>query len=312
MPATEPDGSGPVGELFRYQLYGMSVETEEPIPGITETHGGGAVVRVRFGRTPEALVNPLVHDQFIQITKDEYLLAIAGHLRLHVSPTDEITVERVPGGHSFLVWTYVLGVGLSVIGLRRGYIPLHAASIEACGGCVALAGSSGAGKSTLSASMTQLGHVLLSDDLCLAQPQPQGPPLAGSGLRETRLLDDAADLLDVDHASRFDTLPSKAKAIYRFAQTPPALLPLRRIYVLGFSGPDAPPGIYPLKGVEALQAVLSVLRLRLKFLTFGLPRQSFESVAAVTDTVAIYRFIRPHDHALLPQWSRRLSEHLAA
>jgi hypothetical protein len=295
----------------RYSLFGLSFATDRPIPGLAEDEGSdGATVTVAFAPVPNAIHDPSYCDDTVQASATEYLFAYPGYLRLYVDGTTKITVEPLVACDPSRMWTFVLGICASIIGFRHGFIPLHAAAVQGHDGCVALAGNSGAGKSTLAASLCDRGFTLHAEDLCLIQPAAQ--PQVGSGIRELRLWDDAAEALDWTHRVCCATEPGMPKSVYRLTQAPPALLPLKRVYALEFHDEDVPEGIHRVHGVDALQTLMACLRMRPGLLSVGAREQTFASLASISNTTEVYRFVRPHDRHQLQAWSERLANHIAA
>lgn len=313
MELTEPTGpSEVVRPPYYYRLFGMPFATPEPVPGVVETAAEAGAVRVRFGDVPDEIDNPAYRDDAVQASASEYLFANPSGVRLYIRGDHEITLEPDRQVERALRWMLIFGIGASVAGLRRGFVPLHASAVEACGGCVALAGQSGFGKSTLAASLVSLGYPLFADDLCLIQPGGAQGPLVGAGLRESRLCDDAVDALDwVDHAP-VASHRGPDKHVYRFTHDTPSLLPLKRIYVLDYAREDWPAGIHRLRGIESLQAVIGCLRMRLGMLNVGDRERTFAALAAVCGAAEVYRFVRPCELAALRDWTRHLANHFSA
>jgi hypothetical protein len=299
-------------QTYCYVLFGVLFETDEPIPGLAGASGNGRAVRLRFGAVPQAIAKPDYEDASVQASATEYLFSCPGLLRLYVNPAAEIVVERQQGCDPLRLWTLVLGIGASIAGFRKGYVPLHAAALEACGGCIALAGQENFGKSTLAAALNGLGFTLHADDLCLIQPAASGPPLVGAGVREIRLRADAVEELGWSGRQAYAAIPAIGKTVYRLAATPPSLLPLKRIYVLQYADEENPPGIHRCEGVEAMQALIGCLRLRMGLLAVGARQKTFESLASISSAVEVYRFVRPFDRVQLHVWSELLAVHLTS
>ena len=298
---------------YRYELFGLSLESAIAIPGLAEAEGrnGACSIQINFDRTPESITNPDYVDETVQASASEYLFSYPGMLRLYVNGDRNIVVERFNECDSARMWTLILGVGSSIIGFRRGFVPLHASAVKGNDGCIALAGQSGFGKSTLAASLANFGYPLHADDLCLIQPGVNSVLEVGGGVRELRLWDDAVEILDWSAHKPFATIPEMPKSVYRLTQEPVSLLPLRRIYALAFDDESTPSGIHKVTGVEAMQTLIGCLRMRLGLLPIGPRQRTFESLAAISREIEIYRFVRPRDRNQLWDWSERLASHFA-
>jgi hypothetical protein len=294
-----------------YDLFGLTFESAERIPGLAlagVSHCNNAI-RIEFGPVPKSIENIEFEDDTVQASGSEYLFAYPGVLRLYVEQDRRIVVERMEACDTVKLWTLVLGIGTSITGFRRGYIPIHASSILTDKGCIAFAGQTGAGKSTSAALLIDRGFELFADDLCLVQWDEAARAIVGRGVPELRLWDDAVAALDWTDIEPFAVQPNVKKSVFRRAAPQERFGNLRRIYVLEFTREDAAPGIHRLAGVDALQALIGCLRLRLGLLQTGASQRTFERLAAIGDKVEIFRFVRPLDYRQSSYWFDRLIEH---
>ena len=296
---------------YRHGLFGLAFESDEAIPGLcaSSTMSDAAPVRIAFGPVPRALDYIEYEDATVQANASEYLFTYPDVLRLCIQRDTGIVVERLDRCDPVRLWTLVLGVGASIAGFWRGFVPLHASAVVCGGKCIALAGQSGFGKSTVAASLSSLGFTVHADDLCLAQPR-DGGFVVGSGVAELRLWDDAAQFLNY-HAP-YAKVPEIAKSVFRLPAARPVCLPLERLYALEFADQAEAPGIYRVTGVAALQLLVGHLRMRLGLLAVGDRRVAFETLAAISERVEIYRFVRPQRLAELMHWSERLASHMTS
>jgi hypothetical protein len=294
-----------------YDLFGLNFRTAIPIPGVepaataAEEH---AAIRIDFGPAPPSIPAPSYEDGNVQVTGDEYLFHYPGLVRLYVQGSTRIVVEAAPDADPVKLWTITLGVGASIAGFRRGYVPIHASAIFTPRGCLAFAGQSGAGKSTTAAWLIRLGYPLHADDLCLADLSGNDVTV-GRGIQELRLWDESIQALGWEDVQPFAVMPDVPKSVFRWAARSPRLGKLRRIYVLEFAGEGAEPGIYAMTGVEALQALIDCLRLRPRILSTGLAERTFEHLTQLCRKVEMFRFVRPLDVRASERWAHCLVEH---
>lgn len=298
----------------RYLLFGLTFHSAESVPGLVEVGADNDArpVTIEFGRVPDSIADPSYQDENVQASATEYLFTYCSLLRMYVAGDSRILVERLEECDQVRLWTLVLGAGSSIIGFRRGLVPLHASSVRVGDGCMALAGQTGFGKSTLAASLTDLGYTLHADDLCLLQPGDSDTVMVGGGIQEFRLWDDAVQTLAWNERKVFARMPNIAKSVFRQPQPAPSSLPLRRIYALEFADQAVAPGIYRIEGVAALQTLIWCLRIRLGLLTVGEQERTFETLTKVSRRVEMFRFVRPLDSKQLRPWSERLVSHMTA
>lgn len=321
-PVLDRDRQTP-SRMHRYQVFGLALDSPERIPGLNVVEYSADAphtVRIEFGKVPSFIANPEFENESVQANASEYLFSYPGLLRMYAEGSERIVVEREATCDTVRLWTLILGAGISIAGFRRGWVPLHASAVEADGSCVALAGQSGFGKSTLAASLAKAGYPLHAEDLCLIQPGTAGTPMVGAGVKELRLWDDAVKMLGWTEQEPVAIIPDTTKAVYDVPRQSPSysassrgdspLLPLRRVYILGFADESNPTGIDRLHGVAALQALIQMLRVR-KELLLSNPRQhTFEQLAAIAQSVEVFRFVRPFDPAQIDAWTERLAAHI--
>ena len=302
-------------QCHRYGLYGLLLETPQPIPGLApcsdlSPESMEQPVQIAFGPVPKALACPEYQDVAVQATGTAYLFSFPGVLRLFIEHGARITVEPVEDCDPVLMWTLILGAGTSVVGFQRGHVPLHASAIQTGAGCFAFAGPSARGKSTLAGALIERGFAFHADDLCLTSPQPAGGFRVGRGVPVLRLWDDAVDILGWAERTPVATFPNMPKSVYRQDWAEHAEQPLRRIYVLEFADAANPPGFYPVRGVDALQTLLTCLRMRIGLLSTGDTARNFERLTAIVREVEMVRFVRPNDKDQLHDWTERLADHI--
>ena len=157
-----------------YQLYGLSLSSQWPLPYPPGTGRGLASVELRqasaaFFSRGSAMVGP------------EYELAWCHHqvlddgsiyLRwsdlfefLVVNDGKQVFTHPLRGASLEAFHSYLLGPALSFALLKLGIEPLHATTIVVDGGAVSFLGNCGYGKSSLAAAFLEQGDPVLTDDL---------------------------------------------------------------------------------------------------------------------------------------------------
>jgi hypothetical protein len=139
------------------------------------SQAGIRAVDIRLGPVPTSIPGAIV-DSTCQVAPAEYLLDIAGTARYYVRDGNQVRLEIAPGAPIANVSTYLLGSVFGVLCHQNGMLPLHASAIESAGLVTAFLGHSGAGKSTLAACLLRRGHRIVSDDICLLEPDSPASP----------------------------------------------------------------------------------------------------------------------------------------
>jgi hypothetical protein len=162
---------------------------------------------------------------------------------------EAIVIDPVPGADERLLRQFVLGPGLALILVQRGYPTLHASAVEVDGVAVALLGPAGCGKSTTAAALHARGHRLVADD-ALAIEWAGSSPMVIPGFPCIKLWPEAARSLGVPDEAMTMLYPHLDKRAWpvngNFATD---RVPLRRVYVLA-DGPEVE--IEPLRPAEAV------------------------------------------------------------
>jgi hypothetical protein len=304
--AGKSSGSGP----FPYEAFGLGFRSSEPIPGAFPAEPRqGTGIEICTGRIPDAIPQPEYADATVQINDRECLITLP-EARLHIDREERVVVERTCSVQSAAFWGPVLSTAVSIIGLRRGDIPLHASVVVGNGVPVALAGPSGAGKSTTAAALICAGYHPHADDLCLLQMGFPNAVMVGSGLPEVRLWDDAASELGWPGHDRTTLVAGIPKAQYRLSLISARTVALRRIYALEFATDSTHHGIRRLSGFDAMVALTSCLRLRNSLLTKLSRLRVFEGFARISREVDVFRFSRPFGRQTIKSSISLLQEHM--
>lgn len=220
--------------MIRYSAYGLSIESDIPLPELCLSNSNVDHPDVRVvskelvaGEAPDNRLyyRPSGADRVIILWPGLGLLEALGGQTLNYLPPATDTPR--------LVWRLFLACqGLGVILQQRGQLVLHASAVAHEGKVALFIGTHGAGKSTMAAAACASGWQLLSDDVTTVTPVAPGflvQPAFGSmrikrAIRSHFSLDAPVEgeLIEGTHkvlcnmSSRFQTQP----------------LPLGRIYVL--------------------------------------------------------------------------------
>lgn len=243
----EPSGpsSEPAGWRFRRvppdDLLGAGDEPPYAAPRcFGECHGGGVTAYARQTRAGIAIEKPGVGTFLV---RDDG----AG-----------VGVSPAPGADERALGLALVGEIASVLLHRRGYLCLHASAVVAGRGGVGFLAPAGGGKSTLAAIFVRHGAPLLTDDL-LALRTDSTPVTATPSLPVMKLWDATVEqALAIKHELPTVSVSHTKKLLslggaYALAS---GTVPLRALYVLDRADAASDIGIWPLKGSDALAALL--------------------------------------------------------
>jgi hypothetical protein len=235
-----------------YELFGLTVRSEIPLPELFEGRGDPDVV---VG--PGEVITPDPDTPGLSMQPEGALLWIPEVGRYLIRQGREILVDPLPGVSDRNIRLFLLGSAFGAILHQRGLLPLHANAIELDGRAVAFMGHSGAGKSTMAAWFLDRGCRVLADDVCVVANGPDGRPLAQPGIPRLRLWREAIEESGRtvgDYELAFDKLDKFNVPTLRPAVGGP--LPLSHVYLLE-KAEAGEAEIRRLQGVEAIDALIA-------------------------------------------------------
>lgn len=166
---------------MRYLLYGLSVEADHPLPGLSPSPAAGAPdVTMRLGAPPAApppIETPWYASPRAAPAGDPTLVvtrSVDGGYRLRYADGIEFSIDRAgtrvdaswPGGQTLEdAATYLLGSVCGFVLRLRGVTSLHASAVAIGDRAIAVTGPAGAGKSTTAAAFAARGFPVLADDV---------------------------------------------------------------------------------------------------------------------------------------------------
>jgi hypothetical protein len=292
--------------VFSYSAYGLIISSELALPELVPAEGT-ADLTIRFAELERTNPGTSVSG-YIQATAEAVHLFWKEAGTFLVRGGREILIDSAAGIDERVLRLVVLGPGLGALLYQRGWLTLHASSVDVRGEAVAFMGEKGEGKSTMAAAMCAEGHHLLADDITAVQVTGTDDPSVYPGYPQLKLWPDAVASLGEDPDSLPRLVPIMQKrtrrVIREFAVQP---LPLRRIYVLG--GGDCP----EIRSLPPQEALVELIRH-----TYG--RELFRDVetsshflrcTSVVNTVPANSLKRPYSLSRLSDLVRLVEEDLA-
>lgn len=232
---------------FAHTVFGLSVESEIPLPELPAGEGHGEVC-IHLAAPGELGPLPGGPSACLGLTRQEALLYLQRIGLFKISAGREVRVAPAEGVPEGLLRLALLGPVMGALLFQRGRLALHASAVAAAGGAVAFLGISGLGKSSLAAALCRRGCSLLADDIAALDLDGRrihvlpGPP-------RIKIAPAVAACLGIE-ACQLSRLDFEAGDLTWFlpARSSKSSLPLKRIYVLGEG--DGP-GVTPLSSQEA-------------------------------------------------------------
>jgi hypothetical protein len=286
-----------VAETFDYQLFGLRIRSEVPLPELFPAKGAGAP-DVTIRRCPL----PGGNKPGLSEGRDELLLTVPDVGRYRIHSGREILVDPEAGVPDRNIRLFLLGSAFGALLHQRGMQPLHANAVEMGGKAVAFMGESGAGKSTLAAWFHDRGFRVIADDVCVVEFAANGQAVAMPGVPRLRLWEDTlaatgrkADAFEPSYLTDQNEKYDVPICLESIAQEP---LEIAAIFEIN-RGPST--RIERLTGVEAAQSVYAHTYRGAFVETVGGAEQFWVSAVKLVRTVPIYRLERLWDLAAMDE-----------
>ena len=294
--------------MTAYTAFGLQIDSEVPLPGLLPGSNRAPDVHVRYGSVPADLTDPVEKRPYFhaifQAKPDNFLLTVPDVARYLVVKGEEISIERASNCRDDYLPLYLLGSAFGALLHQRGFLVMHASSIQTSRGAVLFVGHSGHGKSTLLAALIRRGYTMLSDDVTAIMVQSDSGPVAFGSYPRLRLSAEAAARLDypVEGLQRIRDAGKYLVPVNRFCASP---VPVHAIYTLGI---HAEPNIR-LESITTAQrfALLGANTYRYAFLKgLGLRQAHFHAATRLAKAVHIGSIARPASPFLLDELVDRL------
>ena len=219
---------------MQYQAYGLVLDSEFALPELYPAEGT-ADVCIRFGKVEQ-------RPQDLDADGNAFWCDGEGRSACHyrqgtgwvsVTGGSTIVVEPEDNRDPALLRLAILGPGMALALMQRGFFTFHASAVAISGSGVAFLGRHAAGKSTMAATLHTRGHALVTDDVTVLN-DIDGDIHVVPSFPQVKLWANAAENLGLEAGTMPRVHPDFDKYAWRpesgWASIP---IPLHRLYVLG-------------------------------------------------------------------------------
>ena len=301
--------SQPIGELYKYEAYGLTIQSEFQLPELIPGEDQAEVI-IRRGRIDHLPPDVLTDYSYYDANEKGIFLAWEGVGAFHIRNGNEMIVEALPGVEDRIIRLFILGTALAMLlHQRKNMVVLHASVVAMSGKAVAFVGEKGAGKSTLAGTLNMRGHHLIADDI-LAINTCASKVEALNGFPHLKLWPDSVETLGFSPESLPKIRPELDKRSFRLKSGfSPKPLPLKGIYVLEDGTDMAIEKLQPQKALLALMPHWYGARFGMDFLQNLGILNHFQQCTKLVDSTPIYQLIRPRSLKGLSKVARRIESH---
>lgn len=284
--------------LFQYTCWGLRICSELPCPELL-SGSGDADAYIRLGRTPAELNAVNIKGACFEVSREQFLLKVAGVANYWVKQGREIVVEPFASAESKEVRLFLLGSAFGALLHQRGLPPFHGSAVAMGDKAVLFVGPSASGKSTLCAELCRRGHSFLADDVCVLRLENSLPPSVLPAYPQTKLWADALTVLERDKKDLRRVRANMEKYALPLGDSfCPTDLPLAAVFILKSSNEDSIE-IEPITGQDKFIA-LNNNTYRLRFLE-GLGDKSahYRTCASIARHARVVSVRRPREPFML-------------
>lgn len=300
-----------------YRLYGLTIASDDLLPGVTSAVHGEVDVRVRCVSSSKP--SPSFSNWFMHwhLPRGELWLSFAkmdGNYLLRFNELADFLIKdngneiicmpsvKTPSetiNHLLLDQVIPLVINL------RGGEALHASAVLLPQGVVAFAGPAGSGKSTLAGGFLVFGYRHVSDD-CLTLLEKNQDVYAIPAYPGLRLWDDALSHLFGDNGTHESVAHYTDKRRFnlekRLAAHCTEPKPLRRLYVIADLSELEGKTDIVIERLSSRDSFMALVRcaFRLDITDNNMLRRQFHFLERVASTVSVRRLVYPRDFRLLP------------
>jgi hypothetical protein len=294
-----------------YMLCGWHTRCDLDVCGANEIATDPANIDVRIVVASERSPLPEFHGKFlIRHSLNRSLIGIRNVAGFEISMGRRIRIWPSLGSTRKDIEVYLFGVVWASLCHQRKTLPLHSSAVLTKNGIVGFLGNSGSGKSSLAAFMTKTGLNFVADDILpirFAQTEPGAWPY----LRRMKLRRDSIDDLSFTAAEIVSARLDKNKYfVFPTDSAADEWAALNRLYVLELDQRDEGITIEPLKGADAVRAIVD------HTYQYNFVRETrrlgehLESCALVASQVPVYRVRRPGGRSMGPELGLSILAHI--
>ena len=294
--------------MYYYKLYGLTVASGLIIPdagGSELTQApGSADVTVALSPVPKDFARDentvsLTAEWFYSVPDPQlfYMHCRGFDFEISDGRTVKVDTNGLDINGTGLI-TYILGSAFGVVGIQRGFVPIHGAAVAVGDAAAIITGFSGSGKSAVLSALMREGYRYLADDVSMVETEG-GVPFVFPSYPQRKIAAATARELgeDISGAEPINEDGRDKYAVRKASEWVDKKLPLACIVALtpveDKGEGETAAEIRRVTGHASLGVVLNN-QYRPQFIaSIGTPPQRMKRLLDITSSVRIYRAIRP-------------------
>jgi hypothetical protein len=286
-----------IDKMYRYRAFGLRIASSVELAGpVADDEGGAPDLVIEAGSIDYPLPPPGTGGSFDYTAPGGTVMLWPGMAGFRIVGPHHVLLEKYSDASDKLLVFAILGPVMAwVLHLRKLFL-MHSSAVVIGGKSVCFVGDKMAGKSTTAASFVRAGHLLVTDDLLVVDPD--GPPDSAvrPGYPQVKLTEAAASSLSLENATPLPLVLEQAEKrqhlLRDFHDRP---LALGHVFVLERAGTQ--PEIVELTFAERI-AVLTRYNYVVRFAAAPFSQEErarhFSQCARIAERTRVARLRVPH------------------
>jgi energy-coupling factor transporter ATP-binding protein EcfA2 len=281
--------------MYHYTAFGFNIASEIEFPQLFISENSKTIdVHIRIGTSPKMLPEGKTANPELWITPSKYLIHFKDVAWYYAENGNLIIVDSYPDADIKSLRLYLLCNAMAAIIHQRKLIPLHASGIINRNGVVLIAGQSGIGKSTTIKALTQKGHKIFSDDVCVLKSQRK-KILAIPSYPMMKLWENTFELLQLgstneEHKLKYDM---NKYGVFFHDEFISKWKPVMKIFNIEKIDDDGKVMITKLKGIESFKIIGENTYRNHYIEPMKLNTLHFKMVSGLVQQCEVYKISRP-------------------
>jgi len=176
--------------MYFYSLFGYNIESDLEFPQLLKGVARKADITISQGEIPDEVYVREAEKLYEFGEKSSWLINDTCYL--YITDGNKITYKPKEGAITNRLRNYIMGWGMSMLGLQREIIAMHCSVVTRQSGAILVSGESGTGKSTLTNILLDKGCKFMADDMAYVEPKESGEVYVKPAFPYQKLCRDAA------------------------------------------------------------------------------------------------------------------------
>lgn len=281
-------------KIYKHTVFGLIIDSEFFLPELECGEGQAGISIIKDTVPLDANLGDLCNQNcHYSISRDEFTFLIKDVAKYSIQNGSRIVIEPYENADMQTMRAYLTGMGLGVLLIQKGLIPIHGSAVTVGEKAVIFAGNNGAGKTTLCSWFQKYGYSYLADDISAIKFDNGCIPMVQPGFSQQKICEDTAAQLGVAvgelplASMHDDKYIMDNKRLFVSRQTP-----LHGIVEI-LEAENSRPTIRKISGMEKIHYFMRNIYCYSLYQEIGFSKELFEKCLQVVKQIEIYQLLRP-------------------